>query len=1048
MIHWLRKCFRLQPGEARPALLLALLGALLQGGLAIGVTAADSLFLTQIGVAHLPLIYLLMPVLMLAYIPIYSLLINRLGINRVFRLTLAILACGGILFGAAFFYSNGGTLPHLLYYLAKLFVSLWWVALYTLYWNFVDGYFDILEAKRIYPLLSGACAVGTGLGGLMVVGMSQFLPVGLLFLVWAALAILTVPVLLTILKRCKTLDDADGREEAGRRGLAQETREIAGIVRKSRYVVLLAAALFVTLLVTAVCEFQYMTVFSASHTEEQLAAIFGQLYAGVSILNILFNLFLFNRLVARLGVRNTALIQPFAYVAVFLGFILGRGELPALFGFIAYQGLLVTVDYNNVNFLINALPSGSKKQVRTLIEGLCEPAATATAGLFLLLFAPILGPANLSLIGLGIALASLILVLFLRGEYVHAMISNLKQGWLDFSQPLSALVGRRPPAEVAWLAEAARRGPTEETLLAIRLLWVTDKHLAADRLLDFIGASDEERCRAAQPLIAQMLADDDHNMIRRVLQWLNERDRPLGATMLEELCQRGLVASPDLLANLHTRSTAIRGASAATLYRSWKVEEGVASLQTLNRLLRGSNEERRAGVRALGFCGQSSYAHVLVPVVRSPDAADRREALDAIARLAGRESTRLLPAILQAATEGTAEERAKALVVLRKIGDPDCIAPLLAACTAFSPRELRDTESVLQAIDQRGVPAIVSYLLDASQPYAGRGLAARALARISFAQFASVCPGLIESEIARSYRSFAVLNRLGTTAASPAPGADVLARFYRDLPKAAIDFVMELLGLAGRLPDFESVTASLRSPSAKERADAIETIEQACDRPAFVRLLPLLEGRGETAAAPAADGNGDPIREACGSHFAIEAAAGLQALWETDPEAARSVLRERALGGDLPPALRRFLLAMLERFVKSPHAIEPNFVEVLHALGGLGFFRGLRIEDLAQLAAIASFVSVEDGPVEMRADRGPVFGLVLSGEAEAGGQTVRAGAMLGEAAIWTRGPARTVTGRRLRALMFDVSAVLELARRSPRLALALLEQQLEAADAA
>ena len=69
MIQWLRQCFRLQPGETRPVLLLALIGALLQGGLAIGVSTADSLFLTQIGVAHLPMIYLLTPVIMLATSP-------------------------------------------------------------------------------------------------------------------------------------------------------------------------------------------------------------------------------------------------------------------------------------------------------------------------------------------------------------------------------------------------------------------------------------------------------------------------------------------------------------------------------------------------------------------------------------------------------------------------------------------------------------------------------------------------------------------------------------------------------------------------------------------------------------------------------------------------------------------------------------------------------------------------------------------------------------------------------------------------------------------
>jgi len=1037
-----------QPGEAGPLLLFALLGALLQGGLAVGVSAADSLFLTHIGVARLPVIYILTPFIMVVYVPIYSLLITRLGIERVFRLTLAVLACGAILFGCAFLFTDATGLPHVFYYLAKLFVALWWVALYTLYWNFVDGYFDILEAKRLYPLLSGACAVGAGLGGLAVVGLSQFMAIGQLFLVWAAMAILVVPVLLRILKRCHSVAETDGSDEGGRRGLVRETTDMLRTVRRSRYVILLAAALFVTLLVTSVCEFQYMTVFSAGRTEQQLASIFGRLIAGVSVLNVVFNLFLFNRLVARIGVRNTTLIQPVAYVAVFLGFLMGRGELPALFGFVAYQGLLVTVDYNNVNFLINALPAGTKKQIRTLIEGLCEPVATALAGLFLLLFAPTLGPADLSIVGLGLALAALILVLFMRVEYVRAMIHNLKSGWLDFSRPLSALVGRRPSAEIAWLAETAKHTPTDEALLAIRLLWLSDKYLAAGCLLEFIATPTERSCRAAQPLVAQMLAENDHEMIRLMLEWLNRCESPLCAPLLEELGQRGLVASPDLQANLSARSSEVRSASAATLYRSWKVEDGLASLQTINRLLRGSVEERRAGVRALGFCGQPRFAHVLVPLLRGGSVEDRRGALVAIARLAGRESTRLLPAILQEARDGSAEERSLAMAALGRIGDPDCIAPLLAASAAFSPRELREAEGVLRAIDQRGVPAIVAFLLDTGQPYSGRGLAARSLAHVSFPQFESLCPDLIDSELSRARLSCTQLARLRAANAPAGPGRAVLCRFHHDFPDTAVDFVLELLGLSGRLPDFESVTDSLRSPNPRNRADAIETIEQACDRSLFVRLLPLLDGSALNTAAPAGAGNDDPVREACRSRLVIEAASGLQALWETDSAAARAVLRDRIQGGEVPPLLRRFLLSMLERFVAGPGEGEPNLVEIVHALSGTDFFHSLRIEDLAQLAALATFVAVEDGPIPAQMPPGPFFALVLSGTAEIDGRTVRAGAMLGESALWSNGPEPHISGRGLRALRFDVPVVLGLARRSPRLAVALFEQRWEPAHAA
>ena len=1044
MSRWLRQLLRLEPGDAGRLLLFGLLGALLQGGLAIGISTADSLFLTRVGVTRLPVIYLLTPVIMLAYIPVYSLLLSRLGINRVFRLTLGLLTAGGILFGVLFLVWGGGAAPAALYYLAKLYATLWWIALYTLYWNFVDGYFDILDAKRLYALLSAACAAGAGLGGLLVNALSRYLEVPQLFFAWAMFAVLTIPVFVLILRRGRSLDEEDGAGDAAPAGLLQELRQTGGLFRHSRYAGLLTGVLFLTLVVTAVCEYQYMGVFSAHHTEKQLAALFGGLYAGVSVFNVVVNLFLFNRLVARIGVRNTALLQPAVYLLVFLGFLLDDSGAAALLGFLAYQGLLVTVDYNNVNFLINALPAAAKKQLRTFIEGIAEPAATATGGLFLLLWAGSLGPDRLALTGLLLAVAALALVAWLRAEYVRAMIANLKRGWLDFARPLAAVVRDRPPAETAWLEATARSGPPEAALLAIRLLWLSDRYRAADCLLAFLTPPEEARCRAAQPLLALMLAEGDHEMMRRVLAWLNRHHEPLGPTLLEELGQRGLVATQELQSGLHTRAPEVRAAAAATLSHSWRVGDSVNALQTLDRLLRGSPAERRAAMRGLGRCGQPRYAHFLVPQLRLADAEDRREALDAMRRLATRESTRLLPALLEVVRSGLPRERSLALDALGRIGDPDCIAPLLDASGGFAPRELREAENVLLGIGQRGVPAIVSCLQDPSHPYAGRGLAARALSRVSFAQFESVYPGLIGSEIDRAYR-FHARHALLAAPGAATPGREVLARFYGDMPATVIDFILELLGLGGRLPDFESVTASLRSRNPKDRANAIETVEQACSRATFVRLVPLLEGRFGAAAAPGED---QVIGDACASRFVIEAAAGLQILLERSPPAARAAMRERIRDPELPPALRAYLLALLEQLITGAPPTEPNLVEKVHALGRAAFCRGLRIEELVLLAATAQAVAVADGPVAPPGGGAARFGLVLAGEAVVGGVTARPGDLFNEASLWRSGPGPAATGRGLRALLFEVPLVLELAGCVPRLALALLDWKLERRHAA
>ncbi len=92
----LTRWFRLEPGELGRVVAFMVLGGLLQAGLAIGHSAADSLFLTRVGASRLPIIYVAMPILMSLYIPAYTFLLGRYGVNRVFDFTLGLLALGGV----------------------------------------------------------------------------------------------------------------------------------------------------------------------------------------------------------------------------------------------------------------------------------------------------------------------------------------------------------------------------------------------------------------------------------------------------------------------------------------------------------------------------------------------------------------------------------------------------------------------------------------------------------------------------------------------------------------------------------------------------------------------------------------------------------------------------------------------------------------------------------------------------------------------------------------------------------------------------------------
>lgn len=1062
----IERIFKVRKGEGPKVLAFALLVALLQAGMAIGMSASDALFLVNIGADKLPVIYVLAPFLMLLFTPAFSYLISRLGISRVFDVTLVALVGGGIVFQLVL---AGAAEAPVLYYVAKLYCGIWYIALFTLFWNFADAYFDIQDAKRLFPIFNGGASTGAMIGGGAVSVLSGVMPVDRLFLVWAGLAIATAPVLFVLRRRFRKIETDDDEDEG--RGFVEELQQTGQYLRRSVYVRLLTLVLFTALVLTTIIEFQYSTIFAEGRSEEELASLLGRLTAGVNFFTLLVNFFLFNRLVLAFGVGNIALATPVVYLAAYGLLLFNWGFGAAVFAFFSYQGILTAIDWNNTNFLFNGIPSEAKKQVRTVIEGLCEPLATATAGGFLLLFGTHVGysfitrtpskeevsflsPEGISLLGLAGAAVYLVMAAVLRNSYRTSMVRNLKKEWLDFSRPEESLLSDLSTSDLDELGKTAREGDRAAAATAIRILWMNDRRAALSALLDRLQDGSTDDRAAEEPLLEMMLESEDHEVVRSLLDWwLDSQGRPPDPGLLQILASHGLVQSQDLA---HLAGVTDPEARAATVVAAWNssdLGDRQEALESIASLLEGDVPERTAALRALGRTNQEKNAHTVAAFLDDPEPAIRRAAALAVCRLATRDSSRLVPQILRSVARSSGEERLAGLETLARIADPNSIIPLLAEAEEFSPPERRAAEHAILSVGLKGVPATVSVLRDSAAPYRVRSLAARALSRTAFPQLEAISPVLIRSELERAY-AYLEARQVLERAPQPGPGLRVLSRVYADQPPAIVDFVLELLTLGGRLPDFELIVASLRSGSRKDRANAIETIEQGVEREIFRLLLPLVDGRpleGQLAfhrsrGAEAAPSLGEILRRGLGSPSPLESAAAAQALCEEGKDAAAGALRER-MREAAAPVVRETILSLL-----SGHdaASEPNIVEKLAVLAGIPGFGDLSMRDLGFLARRAEPLCFAPGAVVVSAGREARAVLAtLSGEARAGDSRLGAGELLGTGLFCLDpSPVDVVAEGKLCALRIPVEAVREAARVHPRIAFVLFAERVRCRDAA
>ncbi|MEW6756508.1 MAG: cyclic nucleotide-binding domain-containing protein, partial [Candidatus Latescibacterota bacterium] len=501
-------------------------------------------------------------------------------------------------------------------------------------------------------------------------------------------------------------------------------------------------------------------------------------------------------------------------------------------------------------------------------------------------------------------------------------------------------------------------------LTAMRMLLVSDRERALGMVLDMAGRASDEEARRLLPLLAEMLQEEDDEVVRRVLEWLEDQHVVPAPSLVEELGSHGLVPPQTVAGLLTSPDPDARGAAAVALWHSWDPSHGLRAMEIMNDLLRADQQRILVAIRAIGRMGQERFAQVLVPYLSAPSPGVRLEALSAIRRLVTEDSSRLVPHIVQGIEAGTSAERAIGMDVLSRIGDSRCIIRLLLMCEAFTHFERRRAAQVVLSMGQRSVPAVVSVFSNAEYPSQARATAARCLGVLLFPEFEALYPGVIRSELQRAYQYLhfhVVLEqaRHGSAEAAPveSPGIRVLSSFYRDYQWRIIEFVLEVLAIGGRLPDYEMIGSALNSPNQKARGNAIETIEQACTRETFSLLLPLVDSRGLDDRVrfyrkhlPFRDHSCQGIVDAafC-SRFPLECAAAAQAMYDAAGTGAFVAFRER-LQQEPIPLLRETIVALLARHAGPSAAAAPvsgapeahrthlNVVERIACLSRMPFF--------------------------------------------------------------------------------------------------------------
>lgn len=854
----LQRLFNIYPEEARKALLFAGLTFVAALAIICGSKLADALLILHVGAQAIPTAYV---AISLGGIAISSILIRIYQRFSAYHIFLSVILVAAAFYSLALgcLYAGIGVDKDILFYVLKVGGYILFINFLTSLWSFIDRYYHLQDAKRLFAFFSSAIFLAMAVTG-AVLQLDLFNTHTLYILILVLLAI-TAAVMTYISKTISpVVTDAVYEGSQNRMSLM----DFVKAVLSSRIAVLVLSLDLVIQMLLWITEYNYMSDFQGRfgvttpldghETSALLTRFLGNWVAIVGILNIVLGLFVYSRLVRWFGVNNLEVISPILFTAIFLAWPFSHSLLVPLLGYFAVDGINFVIDDTNFNLLLNAIPNKIKYRFRIIVEFFFE-------ALGMLLATPILSMfgVNSRWVGLSLAGVALALALGIRANYVKGIFANLSENVLHFNRRIADWWRRMPERERRdskhKLTRMLQHGTPNEQLLACQALMAYGDNALVQRIVPLIGnVSASVKIKFVELLDTSGVAADA--ILLDLLEgWLrDDNDEKMRSHVLFYLAKHGLLHPEKIRHELHNEDLLRRGTAILALQTGWTpspLTDGARNTsrvaEEIDALLNSeSTDEICMGITILSVEGAPQSVDVLIPFLKHESPSVVRGAVQAIARLIERNKAekrwlRYVSVIAQLLTSSSDKDtRHFCLLALGNIGDSASVPHIIAASARFRPSERRRAEKVILAMGLRTVPALLRLIEDKSLHPRCRILAGRILGKLAPEQLRTHIYRIINEEIERAYFYFYHSHRIQRQ--HPEYDLRMLEDALATSYHSVMDFIIQMLGVAGALEDAEILSWALHSPNKKIASQAIETIEKTCDPETFLLLEPLIAG--------------------------------------------------------------------------------------------------------------------------------------------------------------------------------------------------------------
>jgi HEAT repeat protein len=880
-----------------------------------------------------------------------------------------------------------------LYLAAEAFATLFSLR----YWEAMGHSFDARQSRRLFTLFGATGMAGAMIGGALCPVLARSGSAGALLPASAGLIVAT-----------GVCGEAFAR---GHRGLAAPVRaRLKGLraaavdyLRRDAYPRGLALCALTLAVLTAFTDYLFRRRAGAVLGERGLAALFGELNLVVGGVAVIFQLGFAQRVMARFGIFRYLTLPPIGVAGASALSLFFPGLMPIFFAKAIENAGSLSVTQSGFQLLYGPVTPELQAPVRGLVDGLMKKAGLALGGVLLLVLGTRCSDPVLAGAAVLVAVICAGALLSQKPRYVAALAQRLTA-----ARPL---LGGELDADARMLLAGELRSPEAYRVLNALELLSADRGFDPKPHLASLLSHPSDRVREIAVRLAA--ASTATEQLPRLLE-MAEREPARRPKDEAVRALASLLPGPEALARLGTLvATDDPGLRAAAVEALWKLgEEGrAAAREGLERSLAGTSPpERREAARLLGRLGLTMAVDRLADLLADPDPSVRVLACASAAQLR-------LPVFMEQ--------------LFRLLNDRATRRAAREALAAFGDEAIGPAWAIL---DDRSQPIALRLEIPRLLRYIGSAEAAGALLfsniqddaflryriGLSLSRWREQNPdlpvdaGRVRDAVGRRIEAYLHYLPIWADIQGALGEHALLTRALADRLDQNLEIVFRLLGLTYPHRALLGAHRRFTGKDTRERAQAVELLDELLDDELRHRLVPVLEAyhRGPQQPPPAHPG---------------KLAARLD-----DLAGSRDVLL-----GALARAARRAQHPDDEEEV----SVSTLGLEKILLLEGVDIFAGCSVDDLSALASIAHERRFEPGEAPYReGEAGDTLYVIVEGSVRierAGRQLLTLGSKeaFGSVSLMDGAPRPTdaIAATQVRCLAMDRGDFLDLVADRPEL---------------